>query len=327
MVSDTVAALERDAPRQHFVQHAPERPDVGPFVNDLAPCLLRTHIARRAHHGTVARVVHGLRRRVCEVGRRAIASGLREAEVEDLHHAVRRDRDVGGLQVAVDNPFFVGDVEGLGDLPRDAQRVTNGQPRALRPLTRDIREGVRERLPVHELENQEPDAFGFLEAVDRADVRMIQRGEHPRLPLEAREPLGVARERVRQELDRDIALELRVARAVHLTHAARTEQGLHLIHTKSLAFHHQPRLVTSVVAPNHRGCLEKALRALVRRQQGLHLLAQRVVAAAGLGQVRRAPIRWQRPRAREHLFQTRPVVSGKDHLPWILLAGAVTRKL
>ncbi len=201
-----------------------------------------------------------------EVGRRVIASGLREAEVEDLHHAIRRDRDVGGLQVAVDNSFFVGDVEGLGDLPRDAQRVTNGQPRALRPLTRNIREGLRERLPVHELENQEPDAFGFLEAVDRADVRMIQRGEHPRLPLEAREPLGVARERVRQELDRDIALELRVARAVHLTHAARTEQGLHLIHTKPLAFHHQPRLVTSGIASDHRGCFEKTLRALVRRQ-------------------------------------------------------------
>ena len=231
MVSDTVPPLNATRPVSISYRYAPECPDVGPFVDDLAPCLLRTHIARRAHHGTVARVVHGLGRRVCEVWRRAIASGLREAEVDDLHHAVTRDRDVGGLQVAVDNPFFVGDVEGLGDLPRDAQRVTNGQPRALRPLTRGIREGVRERLPVHELENQEPDAFGFLEAVDRADVRMIQRGEHPRLPLEAREPLGVGRERVRQELDRDIALELRVARAVHFTHAARTEQGLNLIHT------------------------------------------------------------------------------------------------
>jgi hypothetical protein len=122
---------------------------------------------------------------------------------------------------------------------------------------------------------------------------------------------------VRQELDRDIALELRVARAVHLTHAARTEQGLHLIHPKTLAFHRQRRLVTRVGAPNHCGCFEKALRALVRREQGLHLLPQRVVAAAGLGQVRRALIGWQRPRACEHLFQTGPVVSGKDHLPSI----------
>ena len=31
----------------------------------------------------------------------------------------------------------------------------------------------------------------FFEAVDRADVRMIERREHPRLALEAREPLGI----------------------------------------------------------------------------------------------------------------------------------------
>ena len=35
----------------------------------------------------------------------------------------------------------------------------------------------------------------LLEAVDRADVRMIQRGEHPRLALEAREPIRIAGER------------------------------------------------------------------------------------------------------------------------------------
>ena len=73
---------------------------------------------------------------------------------------------------------------------------------------------------------------------------MIQRGEHTRFALQAREPVGVARERVRQELDRDIAIELRVARVVHLTHAARTEQGMHLIHTKAPAFNRHPRLGT-----------------------------------------------------------------------------------
>ena len=128
MVSDTVPPLNATRPVSISYRTHP-MPRCRSVVDDLAPCLLRTHIARSAHHGAVARVVHGLRRRVCEVGRPAIASGLREAEVEDLHHAVRRDLDVGGLQVAVDNPFFVGDVEGLGDLPRDAQRVTNGHPR------------------------------------------------------------------------------------------------------------------------------------------------------------------------------------------------------
>ena len=33
------------------------------------------------------------------------------------------------------------------------------------------------------------------EAVDRADVRMIQRRQHPRFALEAREPIGIGGER------------------------------------------------------------------------------------------------------------------------------------
>ena len=93
---------------------------------------------------------------------------------------------------------------------------------------------VGERLALDELEDQEPDAVGLLEAVDRADVRMIQRGEHARLALEAREPVGVARERARQDLDRDVAPELRVARAVHLAHAAGAEQRLQVIAAERL---------------------------------------------------------------------------------------------
>ena len=44
-----------------------------------------------------------------------------------------------------------------------------------------------------------------------------------RLALEAGEALGVARERRGQRLDRDVAPEPRVARAVDLAHAARAE--------------------------------------------------------------------------------------------------------
>ena len=90
---------------------------------------------------------------------------------------------------------------------------------------------------------------------------------------------------MRQELDCDVALQLRVARAVHLAHAARAEQRLHLIHTEPPALDHQLCGVRSAVAPDHRGRLEKALRALVRRQERLHFLAQRLVAGAGRGEV------------------------------------------
>ena len=60
-------------------------------------------------------------------------------------------------------------------------------------------------------------------------LRMIERGEHPRLALEAGQAFGIAREDSRQDLDGDVATQLRVARAVHLAHAARAQQSLNLV--------------------------------------------------------------------------------------------------
>ena len=49
---------------------------------------------------------------------------------------------------------------------------------------------------------------------------MIERGEGLRLALEPRETIGIRGERVRQDLDRDLATERRVRRPVHLAHSA-----------------------------------------------------------------------------------------------------------
>ena len=67
-------------------------------------------------------------------------------------------------------------------------------------------------------------AVGFFEAVDGGDVRMVQRREHLRFAAEPREPIGIVGERVGQDLDRDVAIQLRVARAIDLAHAARAER-------------------------------------------------------------------------------------------------------
>ena len=65
------------------------------------------------------------------------------------------------------------------------------------------------------------DAVGLLEPVDRRDVRMIQRGEHLRLALEARQALGIAaRTASGRTLIATSRSKLRVARAIHLAHAA-----------------------------------------------------------------------------------------------------------
>ena len=53
---------------------------------------------------------------------------------------------------------------------------------------------------------------------------MVQRGEQLRLALETREAVRIGREEVGQDLQRDVAIEPRIARAIHLAHAARADE-------------------------------------------------------------------------------------------------------
>jgi hypothetical protein len=52
------------------------------------------------------------------------------------------------------------------------------------------------------------------------NVRVLQRGEDFGLALKTREPTGINRERRRQDLDRDLALQLRARRPKHLSRPA-----------------------------------------------------------------------------------------------------------
>ena len=77
--------------------------------------------------------------------------------------------------------------------------------------------------------------FGLFQAVDRADVRMIERREKLRLALEARDALGIDARSLQHDLDRDVAPELRVARAIDLAHPAGPKQGQNFIRAKARA--------------------------------------------------------------------------------------------
>ena len=77
-----------------------------------------------------------------------------------------------------------------------------------------------EILALDEFHHQRRDAVGVFKAVNRRDVRMVQRREDFGFALEAREALGVRGEDVGQDLDRDLAFQLRVRRAIDLAHAA-----------------------------------------------------------------------------------------------------------
>ena len=58
---------------------------------------------------------------------------------------------------------------------------------------------------------------------------MIQSGEELRLALKPRDALGLVLERVGKQLQRDIATELRVTRAIHFAHPAGANRGDDLV--------------------------------------------------------------------------------------------------
>ena len=114
---------ERSLARQQLEEERPEGPDVRPLVHPPAARLLGGHVARgpEDHSRLGARLRQ--RRRLRQVRRgargRVPRVGLGQAEVEDLDLAVRRQLDVGGLEVAVDDALLVRFLERLRDLPRD----------------------------------------------------------------------------------------------------------------------------------------------------------------------------------------------------------------
>ena len=94
---------------------------------------------------------------------------------------------------------------------------------------RAARDPLRQVLTLDQLHHERPRVARTLEAVDLGDVGMIERRQRLGLALETRQPLGVAGNRRRQRLQRDVAAQRRVARPIDLAHPAGAEQGQHLV--------------------------------------------------------------------------------------------------
>ncbi len=226
------------------MEHDAERPDVGPLVDRASARLLGAHVGRGAEDDAELGAVRGRHRRRVHERRRAgeVRGGrgarrvhrLGEAEVEDLDLAVRRELDVPGLKVAVNDPLLVRRLERLGDLAGDGQGLLERDRPALQSLG--------EVFALDELHHERADAVRLLEAVDRGDVRVLKLGEELCLALEAGEALGVGGEHLGEDLDGDLALQLRVGRAVDDPHPALAEGAGDLVGAECRAdLHESPR--------------------------------------------------------------------------------------
>ena len=121
------------------------------------------------------------------------------------------DKYVGRLDIAVDDAIGVGGIKGIGDLNAERQNLVG--------LERAIGDAMFERYAVKELHDDEGIAILFAYVMNRADVRMVQRGSRLGLPLEAAESLRIFGYFVRQELESDETVQTAVFRLVHHAHS------------------------------------------------------------------------------------------------------------
>ncbi len=129
-----------------------------------------------------------------------------------------------GFEIPVDDALLVGRLERLGDLTRDRQRLLQGN----RPLL----QALGERRTLDQLQYERRRVRSVLETVDRGDVGMVEGSEDLRFACEAREPVRIEPRQRRENLERDVAVQLGVPRAIDLAHPAGAEQRDDLVVAK-----------------------------------------------------------------------------------------------
>ena len=117
--------------------------------------------------------------------------------------------------------------QGVGDLPRDRQRVTNGE-----------RTGCQtsgERASLHQFHDEELGIVRFFQTIECRDVWMGQAREDLRLAAEPRDAFGIGNRRRGEGLDGNVAAEACVACAIHLAHPARAKRRDDVVRTEAMS--------------------------------------------------------------------------------------------
>jgi len=120
-------------------------------------------------------------------------------------------------------------VERTGNLDRDRDRVGERKPGSL------VCQPSRERFADDQLHDEKPGARILADIVERAHVPVIQMRTRFRFTFESFAESCIGGEVRRQDLDSDSAVEARVLRAIHLTHAAGAERRFNFVRTESCA--------------------------------------------------------------------------------------------
>ena len=127
----------------------------------------------------------------------------------------------------MNDALFVGCLECVGDLASNGEGVGNRH--------RPARDERRQVLALDELHHERADTADSSRPWMCRDVGVVERRQGLGFAGESRDALCIGGEHLRQDLDCDAAIELRVSRAVHLAHAARSEGSDDFVRAESSA--------------------------------------------------------------------------------------------
>jgi hypothetical protein len=188
----------------------------------------------------------------------------------------------------------MGVLQGLGNLPCNPERFLQVERSAL--------DAIGKRRSFHELQHERLDITHALDAVNRSDVRVIERGEQAGFTLKAASPFGVQSQQLGHDLERHVSAQCRVRRAIHLPHPAGTEQTMHDIRAQTSAVCHATSVRESrgstQVARGRR--VEDGRILCLGLEQALDLASQGEVRTTGGVEKCTAIPRWQTDRPVEH---------------------------
>ena len=138
--------------------------------------------------------------------------GFCQAEIENFYRAALGEENICRLDVAMDDAFGVCGVERVGDLNSYVDDFIKRHGTAA--------DAMLQRLPIKVFHRDEPLAIAFIDFVDGADVRMIQRRSRLRLAFKTRQRLRIFSHCVRQEFQRHETVQLGIFGFIDDAHTA-----------------------------------------------------------------------------------------------------------
>jgi len=196
-------ACKGGPPGEHLEDDGAGGKQIAARIDRFASHLLWRHVAGRAHHDTGSSHIR-------YAGVRSVDLRARQAEVEQLH-AVRREKHVRGLQIAMNDRLRMERGESSED--------TEGDRKGVRRAHRAVAQTVRQHFPFEQLHGDEQLTAVLADFVDLTDVGMVDAGGGARFAPEAL-ACGLVAPDGRHCLERHRPLEALVARSVDDAHPA-----------------------------------------------------------------------------------------------------------